>query len=154
MAAANNAYSESSPLIVLVGEPGTDILGNEAFEEIDLVAMFRPVTKWAMEIPQAERTVEFLMKAYREALSGRPRPVILAIPQDYQTQQVTIEDVLKPPLSPSQRPSGKDKLNLWPKGVGARRNLIVEYLCAQRPPSHQLGYVLLRQKLRLYLPCA
>lgn len=100
IAATFNAYSESVPVIVLVGEPGTDILGNEAFEETDLVAMFRTVTKWAMEIPRAERTVEFLMKAYREALSGRQRPVMLAIPQDYQTQQVTIEDTLKPPPLP------------------------------------------------------
>jgi acetolactate synthase-1/2/3 large subunit len=120
------AYSESWPMIVLVGEPGTDILGNEAFEEADLVAMFRPVTKWAMRVPRAERLVEFMMKAYREALSGRPRPVMLAIPHDYQTREVTMDDTLRPPPIPSPPHPAKEGVERALQALaGARFPLIL-----------------------------
>ncbi|MBP1733449.1 MAG: Acetolactate synthase, partial [Deltaproteobacteria bacterium] len=56
----HNAFMESSPVVVLIGQVGQDISYRDAFEEIDVVATFRPFTKWAVEIQRAERIPELV----------------------------------------------------------------------------------------------
>src|SRR5436190_22114278 len=66
------AHVAHSPVVVLVGGPSLDHHGKDAFQEYDLVGMFRPVTKLAMQITRAERIPELLHTAFRAAMSGRP----------------------------------------------------------------------------------
>lgn len=77
-----NAYPSSSPLLVIAGQTATVHLGREAFEEFDLVSMFRPVTKYSYQIERMEKIPEILRRAFKIALFGRPGPVFLSIPQD------------------------------------------------------------------------
>lgn len=86
--AIENAYHESSPVLALAGIPGTDIHAYDAFEELDLVSIYKPVTKWAFQVPNGNRIGEFIKMAVHKATQGRPRPVFLAIPEDFQNREI------------------------------------------------------------------
>ena len=81
----HTAMQDSAPMIVLVGQVGTDMKGREAFQEIDYRAMFGTVAKWAVEIDDVERIPEILARAWKTAVSGRPGPVVIALPEDMLT---------------------------------------------------------------------
>jgi acetolactate synthase-1/2/3 large subunit/sulfoacetaldehyde acetyltransferase len=76
------AHVAHSPVVVLVGGIDTAHYGKDAFQEYDLVSMFRPVTKLAIQIGKAQRIPELLRAAFRAALTGRPGPVFVEIPRD------------------------------------------------------------------------
>ncbi len=78
----HTAAQDSTPLIVFVGQVGTDFADREAFQEIDYRRMYGSVAKWAAQIDRAERIPEYVARAYRVAMSGRPGPVVLALPED------------------------------------------------------------------------
>ena len=80
--AVQNAYDESIPLLVLVGQVAGDITERRAFEEMDVVATFRPMSKWAVEVHRVMRIPELLQRAVRTALAGRPGPVVVSLPLD------------------------------------------------------------------------
>jgi len=84
----HNAYAESIPVLALIGQVSGDIYYREAFEEMDLVKFFEPVTKWSIEIQRAERIPELLQRAVRTAREGRPRPVMVSIPFDLLEHEV------------------------------------------------------------------
>jgi acetolactate synthase-1/2/3 large subunit/sulfoacetaldehyde acetyltransferase len=76
------AYVAHSPVVALVGGIQLDHYQKDAFQEYDLVGMFRPVTKQALQITKAERIPELLRGALRTAMSGRQGPVFVEIPRD------------------------------------------------------------------------
>ena len=76
------AYVAHSPVVVLVGGIALDHYQKDAFQEYDLLSMFRPVTKHAVLINKPERIPELLRGALRAAMSGRPGPVFVEIPRD------------------------------------------------------------------------
>ena len=76
------AYVAHSPVVVLVGGIALDHYQKDAFQEYDLLSMFRPVTKHAVLINKPERIPELLRGALRTAMSGRPGPVFVEIPRD------------------------------------------------------------------------
>ncbi|HEY0451117.1 thiamine pyrophosphate-binding protein [Actinophytocola sp.] len=78
--AIGTANDESVPLLAIVGQVAHDIAGRAAFEELDVVSLFRPITKWVVEIPCVDRIPELLQRAVRLALSGRPGPVVVSLP--------------------------------------------------------------------------
>ncbi|GAA3598021.1 thiamine pyrophosphate-binding protein [Nonomuraea rosea] len=78
--AVHNAYDESVPLLVLIGQVPSDVVERRAFEEMDVLATFRPMTKWAVEVHQVARIPELLQRAVRVAQSGRPGPVVVSLP--------------------------------------------------------------------------
>src|SRR5829696_377455 len=84
----HNSYAESVPVLALVGQVAHDIYYREAFEEMDLVKFFEPVTKWSMEIHNASRVPELVQRATRTAVGGRPRPVSVSIPLDVQLEEL------------------------------------------------------------------
>ena len=83
----HNAFAESIPMLVLVGQIPDAIAHRDAFEEMDLVRFFEPMTKWAVEIHETDRIPELLQRAVRTALSGRPGPVLVSLPLDVQLRQ-------------------------------------------------------------------
>src|SRR5262245_47746729 len=85
VAAAHVAYS---PVVVLVGGIDTGHYGKDAFQEYDLVSMFRPVTKLAIQIGKAQRIPELLRAAFRAAMTGRPGPVFVEIPRDVLSEEM------------------------------------------------------------------
>ncbi|MDT8344889.1 MAG: thiamine pyrophosphate-binding protein [Thermohalobaculum sp.] len=78
----HTARQNSTPMILFVGQIGRDMRGREAFQEVDYRAMFGTVAKWAVEIDDAARIPEIIGRAWRVALSGRPGPVVIALPED------------------------------------------------------------------------
>ncbi|PTQ60984.1 acetolactate synthase-1/2/3 large subunit [Sphingomonas aurantiaca] len=76
------AMQDSQPMILFVGDIDRSTRDREAFQEIDFQAMFAPIAKWAARIDDARRIPEYVARAYATALSGRPGPVVLALPED------------------------------------------------------------------------
>jgi len=83
----HNAHAESIPVLALIGQVPDEIYYREAFEEMDLVRFFGPITKWSVEIHQPSRIAELMQRAVRTALSGRPGPVMVSLPLDVQTAE-------------------------------------------------------------------
>jgi acetolactate synthase-1/2/3 large subunit len=88
------AFQDSTPMILLIGQVGRDMLDREAFQEIDYRRMFGQMAKWVAQIDDARRIPEYLSRAFYTATSGRPGPVVLALPEDMLTDEVEIEDAL------------------------------------------------------------
>jgi acetolactate synthase-1/2/3 large subunit len=82
------ADQDSTPMILFVGQIGRDIREREAFQEVDYRAFFGDMTKWVAEIDDARRIPELVTRAFAVATSGRPGPVVLALPEDMLTDQV------------------------------------------------------------------
>ncbi|MGZ3258604.1 MAG: thiamine pyrophosphate-binding protein [Croceibacterium sp.] len=76
------AFQDSQPLILFVGDVARDMRGREGFQEIDFPGFFGPIAKWAARIDDVARIPEFIARAYSTAISGRPGPVVLALPED------------------------------------------------------------------------
>ena len=76
------AHVAHSPVVVLVGGIASEHSDKDAFQEFDLVSMFRPVTKMAVKVTRADRIPEMLHAALRLAMTGRRGPVFLEIPRD------------------------------------------------------------------------
>lgn len=81
----HTAMQDSSPMILFVGQVGTDMKGREAFQEIDYRAVFGTVAKWAVEIDDVSRMPEIVARGWTTALTGRPGPVVVALPEDMLT---------------------------------------------------------------------
>src|SRR4029453_9173635 len=78
----HTAYHDSTPMILFVGQVQRDVRGREAFQEVEFRQMFAPLAKWAAEIDSADRIPEYVLRAFQVATSGRPGPVVLALPED------------------------------------------------------------------------
>jgi acetolactate synthase-1/2/3 large subunit len=83
------AYQDSTPMILFIGQVARDMMEREAFQEIDYRQMFGPMAKWVAQIDDAARIQEYVSRAYRAALSGRPGPVVLALPEDMFYDEIT-----------------------------------------------------------------
>ena len=76
------AYQDSTPMIVFIGQVARHMIEREAFQEIDYRRMFGQMAKWVAQIDDPARLQEYISRAYRTAMSGRPGPVVLALPED------------------------------------------------------------------------
>jgi acetolactate synthase-1/2/3 large subunit len=85
----HTAYHDSTPMILFVGQVQRDVRGREAFQEVEFRQMFAPLAKWAAEIESADRIPEYVLRAFQVATSGRPGPVVLAVPEDVLAEQST-----------------------------------------------------------------
>jgi acetolactate synthase-1/2/3 large subunit/sulfoacetaldehyde acetyltransferase len=90
------AYLAHSPVVALVGGPSLEHHGRDAFQELDLVAMFRPVTKLAIQVTQPDRIPDALRHALRCATTGRQGPVLVEIPRDVLGGRVREGDPVEP----------------------------------------------------------
>ena len=78
----HTALQDSSPMLLFIGQVGTDMIGREAFQEVDYRAMFSPLAKWVTQIDECARIPELVSHAWSKALSGRPGPVVIALPEN------------------------------------------------------------------------
>jgi acetolactate synthase-1/2/3 large subunit len=78
----HTAYQDSSPMILFIGQIGSDVVEREAFQEVDYRRMYGQMAKWVAQIDRADRIPEYLSHAFHLAVSGRPGPVVLALPED------------------------------------------------------------------------
>ncbi|MEM2151541.1 MAG: thiamine pyrophosphate-binding protein [Candidatus Bathyarchaeia archaeon] len=82
------AWTDSTPILVLTGQQPLSHLSKGAFQEIDHVLLFSPISKWSTMLVKPEKAVETLKRAVRIAVSGRPGPVHVNLPVDIQSQHV------------------------------------------------------------------
>lgn len=94
------ARQDSTPMILFVGQIARGHRDREAFQEVDYRAMFGSLAKWVAEIDQTERIPEYVNRAFHVATSGRPGPVVLALPEDTLSARVDVPD-----LAPTAPPS-------------------------------------------------
>lgn len=89
----HTASQDSTPMILLVGQVSTEVMGREAWQEIDLPRMFAPMAKWATQIDSIERIPEIISRAFHVAVSGRPGPVVVAVPENLLYQAAEVADL-------------------------------------------------------------
>jgi acetolactate synthase-1/2/3 large subunit len=88
----HTAFQDSTPLILLVGQVPRPMLGREAFQELDYTRAFGGLVKWTAQLERGERVPELVARAFSVALSGRPGPVVLAMPEDLLVEEVDVAD--------------------------------------------------------------
>ena len=84
----SDAMLDSTPLVVIAGQVSTDALGTDAFQEIDLVGVTQPITKWSYQIRRAEDIAWAVARAFYIAGSGRPGPVVLDFTKTAQVSKI------------------------------------------------------------------
>jgi acetolactate synthase-1/2/3 large subunit len=104
----HTAAQDSSPMLLLAGQVARGHLGREAFQELDLGAVFGTMAKWVATVHDPARLPELVARAFTTALSGRPGPVVLGLPEDVLTEVVTVADAA--PAVPAQPAPGQPEL--------------------------------------------
>jgi acetolactate synthase-1/2/3 large subunit len=86
------ARQDSTPLILFVGQISREMREREAFQELDYRAVFGSIAKWATEIDDPARIPELVSRAFYTATSGRPGPVVIALPEDMLVERIAVPD--------------------------------------------------------------
>lgn len=108
----HTARQDSTPMILFIGQVARDMREREAFQEIDYRQMFGSVAKWVTEIDDAKRLPEMLARAFQTAISGRPGPVVVSLPEDMLDETVTIGDAAPASRIPiAAHPSSLEQLS-------------------------------------------
>ena len=119
------AFTDCAPLVAIGGCSPRVSLGMEAFQEIDQLAVFKPVTKWAERCYDAKRIPDVVASAFRHATSGRPGPVYIDMPGDVLGEKIEEDKVTYAPAwKPSPRTLGD---------TGAIKEAIALLAKAERP---------------------
>lgn len=101
----HTAFHDSTPMILFIGQIERAFRDRGGFQEVDYRAFFKPLAKWVAEIDDAARIPEYILRAFQVATSGRPGPVVLALPEDMLSSTAAVEqptrfDPVEPGLSP------------------------------------------------------
>ena len=88
----HTAYQDSTPMILFIGQVGSDVVEREAFQEMDYRRVFGQMAKWVAQIDRADRIPEYISHAFHIAISGRPGPVVLSLPEDMLVSQAVATD--------------------------------------------------------------
>jgi acetolactate synthase-1/2/3 large subunit len=104
----HTGLQDSTPMIMFVGQVDRGTREREAFQEIDYRRMFGQVAKWVAEIDTADRVPEMVARAFATATSGRPGPVVLALPEDMLREAAGVPDAR--PYQPVQAHPGHEQM--------------------------------------------
>ena len=115
------AMQDSTPMVVFVGQIALTDRDRGAFQEVDYRRFFSPLVKWAAEVETTARLPEYIARAFHVAQSGRPGPVVLALPEDVLSAEADVPD-----LGPAQVPQ-------QPVDAATARGLLDRLLAHDRP---------------------
>src|SRR5215212_8302098 len=121
----HTARQDSTPMLVLLGQVETPFLDREAFQEVDLPAFYAPITKWAATVHRADRVAEFVARGLRIATSGRPGPVMLALPADVLGEAVQDDPEANVPPPPCSTLAPEDVRTVAGHLAAARRPVVI-----------------------------
>ncbi len=108
-----NAYLDSIPIVVFTGQVSTNLIGTDAFQEVDIVGITRPCTKHNFQIRRVDEVARVIQEAFHIARSGRPGPVLVDLPSDVM-QSLTEYTPLKPIVKDlDEAPKPDSKKNLY-----------------------------------------
>ena len=121
----HTAFQDSTPMILFIGQVARDYIDRESFQEIDYRRFYGPfMSKWTAQIDSAARVPEYVSRAFHVATSGRPGPVVLALPEDMLTESACVADAM-----PWQRvqasPSAADLQALHARLAAAKRPFLM-----------------------------
>jgi acetolactate synthase-1/2/3 large subunit len=105
-----SAYMDSVPIVVLTGQVNTDLIGNDAFQEVDIVGITRPCTKHNYLVKDVKDLGRIMKEAFYIAKSGRPGPVLIDLPKDVvqaTTQYREVKDIRLKSYKPTYEPNMK-----------------------------------------------
>jgi acetolactate synthase-1/2/3 large subunit len=120
----HTAMQDSTPMVVFVGQIETGMRHREAFQELDYRAVFGPMAKWVVEIDSAERVPELISRAFTVAQSGRPGPVVVALPEDMLVE--TSDARLRGPVTPVRpAPTLRDVTAIRDRLTAAKRPVVI-----------------------------
>jgi acetolactate synthase-1/2/3 large subunit len=102
------AQQDSTPMIMFVGQVETSVREREAFQELDYRAVFGSMTKWVVEVDHADRITEFVSRAFYTASSGRPGPVVVALPKDVLSERTSVANA--PAFEPVETSPGEEEM--------------------------------------------
>ena len=105
-----SAYMDSIPMVIFTGQVPTQLIGNDAFQEVDIVGITRPCTKHNYLVPSAQAFPRIIKEAFYLARSGRPGPVLVDIPKDVGKSVIDykpIKDVQLKSYNPTYEPNRK-----------------------------------------------
>jgi acetolactate synthase I/II/III large subunit len=132
----HTAHQDSTPMILFIGQVPGEFADRESFQEMDYRHMFGPMAKWVAQIDRPERMHEYVSHAFHLAMSGRPGPVVLALPEDMLVRPSAVADMKHyQAVQASPAPADMEKL----------RGLLVQ---AQRPLAILGGTVWTREACR------
>jgi acetolactate synthase-1/2/3 large subunit len=122
-----SAYMDSIPVVVLTGQVPTQLIGNDAFQEVDIVGITRPCTKHNYLVQSVEDLGRIIKEAFHIARSGRPGPVLVDIPKDVMqatTSYKPIKEILLKSYNPTYEPNAKQLPKVLKLIEEARKPLI------------------------------
>jgi len=120
----HTAFQDSTPMLLLVGQVARGTAGREGFQEVDHRAFFGPLAKWATQVEEAARLPEVLARAFAVATSGRPGPVVIALPEDMLAEEADVPDA-RPHRPVAASPGARELEILRERLRMARRPLVV-----------------------------
>ncbi|MEM8540103.1 MAG: thiamine pyrophosphate-binding protein [Pseudomonadota bacterium] len=102
----HTAFQDSTPMILLIGQVSRKMEEREAFQEMDYRRVFGQMAKWVAQIEDTSRIPEYISRAWKIAQSGRPGPVVLALPEDVLSEKAEAQD-LRPAIIANPSPAPK-----------------------------------------------
>jgi acetolactate synthase-1/2/3 large subunit len=120
----HTAFQDSTPLILFIGQVAGDVVEREGFQEIDFRRMYGEMAKWVAQIDRADRVPEYVSRAFHTATSGRPGPVVLALPEDMLTETAVVADA-QPWQRVPAHPGADQMTRLHGLLAGARRPMVI-----------------------------
>lgn len=120
----HTAREDSTPMILFIGQVGSDTVDRQCFQEVDYRAMYTPLAKWVAQIERVDRIPEYLARAWAIATGGRPGPVVLALPEDM-LSSLAGTALAAPPPTPCARPADNDMTRLRTLLEAAERPLLL-----------------------------
>ncbi|RMF36635.1 MAG: thiamine pyrophosphate-binding protein, partial [Alphaproteobacteria bacterium] len=117
------AQQDATPMVLMIGQIARDMRGRDAFQEVDYARMFGGMAKWVAEIDSAARIPEMMSRAWHVAMSGRPGPVVLALPQDMLVERADVLDAARVEVS-DPAPAPRDLARLA-NALGEARSPVI-----------------------------
>lgn len=118
------AMQDSTPLIMFVGQIDNNHRDREAFQEVNYREFFKPIAKWSAEIDQTDRLPEYISRAFHQAKSGRPGPIVLALPENMLSARADVPDI--PAVAPQPPFVCSDQIDaVLKKLCAAKRPLVI-----------------------------
>ncbi|SFS21379.1 thiamine pyrophosphate-binding protein [Yoonia litorea] len=96
------AMQDSTPMVLFVGQIDNRHTDRETFQEVDYKAVFGSLAKWVAQVDHTDRLPEYIGRAFRVAMSGRPGPVVLALPENMLSADAEVADITLPTLPKAQ----------------------------------------------------
>ena len=119
------AMQDSTPMVLFVGQIDNRHTDRETFQEVDYKAMFGPIAKWVAQVNHTDRLPEYIGRAFRVAMSGRPGPVVLALPENMLSDVADVPDIRLGELHEAQMPSAATQAILHALGQAERPLVVV-----------------------------